>query len=72
MPDRLPTDMPVLTVRQPWCWALLHGKPVENRTWRINYRGPLWLHAAARSGWDPAGADSTLVRAAWLGDIPQV
>ena len=58
-------NWPVLTVRQPWAWALLHGKPVENRTWEMKHRGPLWLHAGARSRWDPDGAASPLVRAAW-------
>jgi len=29
------------------------------------YRGPLWLHAGARSRWDPAGEHSQLVRRAW-------
>ena len=57
---------PVLTVRQPWEWAIEHGKPVENRPRRMAYRGPLWLHAGARSRWDPAGADSYLVQQAWL------
>lgn len=56
---------PVLTVRQPWEWAIEHGKPVENRGWNIKYRGPLWLHAGARSRWDPAGGGSPLVRGAW-------
>lgn len=28
--------MKVLTVHQPWAWALVHGlKPVENRSWRL-------------------------------------
>lgn len=56
---------PALTVRNPWAWALLHGKPVENRSWEMTHRGPLWLHAGARSRWDPAGAASFLVEVAW-------
>ena len=37
----------VLSVRQPWAWAIVHGgKDVENRSWRSNYRGPLLIHAA--------------------------
>lgn len=56
---------PVLTVRPPWSWALLHGKPVENRGWEMKHRGPLWLHSGARSRWDPAGAASPLVQVAW-------
>ena len=55
-----------LTIRQPWAWAILHGKPVENRTWPP----PHWLtevaiHAGARSGWDEDGEFSPLVQAAW-------
>jgi hypothetical protein len=56
---------PVLTIRQPWCWAIEHGKPVENRGWNMRHRGPVWLHAGARSRWDPAGEASPLVRDAW-------
>jgi hypothetical protein len=63
---------PVLTIRQPWCWALTHDaiapehhKPVENRSWPVRYRGPLWLAAGARGRWDVTGAASPLVRAAW-------
>lgn len=43
--------MRVLTVRQPWAWAVIHGgKDVENRTRNIagTYRGPVAIHAAAR------------------------
>lgn len=36
-----------LSVRQPWTWSILHlMKPVENRSWSTNYRGPVALHAA--------------------------
>lgn len=39
--------MKALSLRQPWCWAVLHaGKRVENRVWRTSYRGPFLLHAA--------------------------
>lgn len=39
--------MMAISVRQPWAWAIVHaGKPVENRTWRTSYRGPLLIHAA--------------------------
>lgn len=38
--------MKVLSVRQPWAWAIIHGgKDVENRNWPTNYRGPLAIHA---------------------------
>lgn len=40
--------MRVLTVRQPWAWAIIHGgKTVENRSRNIAgfYRGPVAIHA---------------------------
>lgn len=41
-------DIRAVTLRQPWAGLLASGlKPVENRTWRTGYRGPLWLHAGA-------------------------
>lgn len=43
------TGMRVLTVRQPWAWAIIHGgKDVENRVRNIagDYRGPVAIHAA--------------------------
>lgn len=42
--------MRVLTVRQPWAWAIIHlGKDVENRSQNIAgaYRGPVAIHAGA-------------------------
>ena len=44
----LPSEIRVLTVRQPWAWAIIHGgKDVENRTRNIagDYRGPVAIHA---------------------------
>lgn len=38
--------MKVLSIRQPWAWCILYGKPVENRNWWTSYRGPLGIHAA--------------------------
>lgn len=43
------TGMRVLTVRQPWAWAIMHGgKDVENRSRNIagDYRGPVAILAA--------------------------
>lgn len=40
--------MRILTVRQPWAWAIIHGgKTVENRVRNIagSYRGPIAIHA---------------------------
>ena len=36
----------VLSVRQPWAWLICEGlKDVENRNWKTNYRGTLYIHA---------------------------
>jgi ASCH domain len=44
----------VLTIRQPWAWAIIHGgKDVENRSWFTNHRGPLLIHAG--SAFEPDG-----------------
>lgn len=40
-------EWPVLSVRQPWAWLILHGgKTIENRTRRTKYRGRFWVHAS--------------------------
>ena len=54
--------MRILTVRQPWAWAIIHGgKDVENRVRNIagSYRGPVAIHAAAASlaTFDPGHAE---------------
>lgn len=33
------TEIRGLTLRHPWAWAFLHGKDVENRTWRPERQG---------------------------------
>ena len=39
--------MQLLSVRQPWAWAIAHGrKPVENRDWAPSYRGQLAIYAS--------------------------
>lgn len=38
--------MRCLSIQQPWPWLILSGhKPVENRTWATDYRGPVAIHA---------------------------
>jgi hypothetical protein len=40
--------MKVLTVKQPYTYLICAGiKPVENRTWKTNYRGTVLIHAGA-------------------------
>lgn len=54
--------MRILTVRQPWAHAIIHGgKDVENRPRNIagSYRGPVAIHAALQRddrGWVEFGA----------------
>jgi len=63
------TDIRVLTVQQPWAWAILHGgKTIENRSQLWSYRGPLAIHAGA--GWSEHGAAFEPLQrayASWLG-----
>ncbi|MGX9346602.1 hypothetical protein [Microbacterium sp. KNMS] len=43
--------MRILTVRQPWAWAIIHGgKDVENRTRNLagSYRGLVAIHVAGK------------------------
>lgn len=45
----IPAEMRILTVRQPWAWAIIHGsKSVENRATDIagSYRGAVAIHVA--------------------------
>jgi hypothetical protein len=52
--------IPALTVRQPWASAFFTrpenvAKDIENRTWSVNYRGPLAIHAGQQL--DEGGVD---------------
>ena len=50
--------MRVITVRQPWAWAIIYGgKDVENRSRNIAgaYRGPVAIHAGL--AWDTSADD---------------
>jgi hypothetical protein len=33
-------------VRQPWAWAIFHGKDIENRDWPTTLRGRVLIHSA--------------------------
>lgn len=47
--------MKVLSVKQPWAWAIFHGKDIENRDWPTTYRGQLGIHASkGLSKWEYA------------------
>ena len=58
--------MRVLTVRQPWAWAIVNAdKDVENRPRNIagSYRGPVAIHAG--KGWAREGELDQRVLSAW-------
>ena len=40
--------MKALSIQQPWAWAILHGKPVENRTWPTRFTGQFLIHAGKK------------------------
>jgi len=45
--------MKALSIRQPWASLIMAGiKPVENRTWKTNFRGRIWIHAGKRYDYD--------------------
>lgn len=68
--------MRVLTVRQPWAWAIIHGgKDVENRARNLagSYRGPVAIHVAGKYA-DPPGLALEALHAAmdaWCGAAPE-
>lgn len=46
--------MKTLSIKQPWAWLIvMNHKPLDNRSWRTSYRGPLLIHAG--KGIDRAG-----------------
>ncbi|OCB77981.1 ASCH domain-containing protein [Flavobacterium crassostreae] len=41
--------MKALSIKQPWASLIAHGiKNIENRTWKTNFRGRIYLHASAK------------------------
>ena len=43
----------VLSVRQPWAWLICAGyKNIENRSWKTDYRGELFIHAGQSFDWE--------------------
>ena len=45
-----------ISLREPWIYAILHlGKDIENRRWKSNFTGRLYLHASKT--FDHAGYD---------------
>jgi hypothetical protein len=40
--------MKTLSIQQPWAWAILHGKNVENRDWYTPVRGRILIHVGKK------------------------
>ena len=40
--------MKALSVQQPWAWAILHGKDIENRTWPTRFTGLFLIHSGKK------------------------
>ena len=39
--------MKCLSIKQPWASLIAHGiKDIENRTWKTNFRGRIYIHAS--------------------------
>jgi hypothetical protein len=59
--------LPVLSIRQPWAWLIVHGgKDIENRSWPTKFRGLFLIHAGkgcTRQEYADAGAF------AWCNDV---
>lgn len=42
--------MKALSIKQPWASLIAHGiKDIENRTWKTNFRGRIYIHASAKT-----------------------
>ena len=49
--------MKALTIHGPWAWAIAAGhKTIENRSWSVNYRGQLAIHAGSSTKSDREAA----------------
>jgi hypothetical protein len=42
--------MRALSIKNPWALLIAHGiKPIENRTFKIHFRGRIYIHCSAKS-----------------------
>ena len=45
--------MKALSIKQPWASLIANGiKNIENRTWKTNFRGRIYIHASAKHSGD--------------------
>lgn len=41
--------MKALSIKQPWASLIAHGiKPIENRSWKTNFRGRIYIHSSSK------------------------
>lgn len=46
--------MKALSIKQPWASLIVHGiKDIENRTWKTNFRGRIYVHASGKPANEP-------------------
>ncbi len=63
--------MKCLMLKQPWAWLVATGrKPIETRTWKTMYRGPLAIGASQL--YDVAGASDLLSRSIHFPEASQL
>ena len=54
-----------LSVKQPWASLIAHGiKPIENRNWKTNFRGRIYIHACAPRKFEVQLTDEQTIQAA--------
>lgn len=61
--------MNILTVKNPWAGLIIDGiKDIENRTWKTNYRGKLYIHSSSKIDMN-TNYNSTYINSAILGYV---
>lgn len=66
-----------LSIKQPWASLIAEGiKPIENRTWKTNFRGRIYIHASSPRKFDIALTDDQtrwalpVLEKAFKGELP--
>lgn len=56
--------MKALTIKQPWASLIAHGiKDIENRTWKTNFRGRIYIHCSKPTKFNVQMTDPQMVAA---------
>lgn len=57
--------MKALTIKQPWASLIAEGiKDIENRTWKTNFRGRIYIHCSAPKKFKIELTDDQTIKAA--------